>query len=44
MADKSPRQHLSKKAGKSLKDKRAEKHAKAAAKNKVEIVPPGKKH
>ena len=33
MADKSPRQHLSKKAGKSLKEKRAEKHAKAAGKN-----------
>jgi hypothetical protein len=30
MADKSPRQHLSKKAGKSLKEKRAEKQAKAA--------------
>lgn len=43
MADKSPRQHLSKKAGKSLKEKRAEKHAKAEAKNKTEIVPPGKK-
>lgn len=43
MADKSPRQHLSKKAGKSLKEKRAEKHAKADGK-KVEIVPPGKKH
>jgi hypothetical protein len=28
MADKSPRQHMSKKAGKSLKEKRAEKHAK----------------
>ena len=44
MADKSPRQHLSKKAGKSLKEKRAEKHQKAAAKNKTEIVPPGKHH
>ncbi len=43
MADKSPRQHLSKKAGKSLKEKRAEKHAKAEAKNKTAIVPPGKK-
>ena len=38
MADKSPRQHLSKKAGKSLKEKRVEKHAKADTKNKV--VPP----
>lgn len=45
MADKSPRQHLSKKAGKSLKEKRAEKHLKAQAKNsKTEIVPPGKRH
>ena len=32
MADKSPRQHLTKKAGKSLKEKRADKHAKAAGK------------
>ena len=29
MADKSPRQHMSKKAGKSLKEKRVEKHLKA---------------
>ncbi len=43
MADKSPRQHLTKKAGKSLKEKRAEKHAKTDAKSKPEIVPPGKK-
>ena len=35
MADKSPRQHSSKKPGKSLKDKRAEKQAKAAAKRPV---------
>lgn len=42
MADKSPRQHMSKKAGKSLKEKRAEKHAKADAKTKTEIVPPGR--
>jgi hypothetical protein len=41
MADKSPRQQLSKKAGKSLKEKRAEKHAKADTKNK--IVPPDNK-
>lgn len=44
MADKSPRQHLSKKAGKSLKEKRAEKHAKADAKNRPDIVPSTKKH
>jgi len=44
MADKSPRQHLSKKAGKSIKEKRADKHAKQDARTtKVEIVPPGKK-
>ena len=36
---------MSKKAGKSLKEKRAEKQAKAEAKTRhVEIVPPGKKH
>jgi hypothetical protein len=44
MADKSPRQHMSKKAGKSLKEKRAEKHLKAEAKNKTQIVPQGKQH
>ena len=43
MADKSPRQHLSKKAGKSLKEKRADKHAKSEAKQKTEIVPPAKR-
>ncbi|HEY6932119.1 MAG TPA: hypothetical protein VI452_01870 [Marmoricola sp.] len=42
MADKSPRQHMSKKAGKSLKEKRAEKRQKAAAENKTHVVPPGK--
>jgi hypothetical protein len=45
MSDKSPRQHASKKSGKSLKEKRAEKHAKADAKSDVthiEIVPRGK--
>jgi hypothetical protein len=42
MADKSPRQHLSKKAGKTLKEKRAEKQQKAAGKNR-EIIPPTKK-
>ena len=29
MSDKSPRQHMAKKAGKSIKEKRAEKRAKA---------------
>ncbi|MGI8902054.1 MAG: hypothetical protein ACR2HA_14215, partial [Nocardioides sp.] len=43
MADKSPRQNLSKKAGKSLKEKRADKHAKADAKNHPEVIPPTKK-
>ncbi len=45
MADKSPRQNLSKKVGKSLKEKRADKHAKADAKNNsAAIIPTGKKH
>ena len=35
MADKSPRQHQSKKSGKSLKEKRTEKKAKVAAKRPV---------
>jgi hypothetical protein len=43
MADKSPRQHLSKKAGRSLKEKRADKRAKANAKDKIEILPSTKK-
>jgi hypothetical protein len=38
MADKSPRQSMSqKKTGKSLKEKRAEKHAKADAKNHIDL-------
>jgi len=44
MADKSPRQHMTKKAGKSLKEKRAEKQAKADTKKRTEIIPPSKKH
>jgi hypothetical protein len=46
MADKSPRQNMSKKDGKSLKEKRADKHAKADAKNSassIEVVAKGKK-
>ncbi len=43
MADKSPRQHMSKKAGKSLKEKRAEKRSKADAHDRTEIVPPARK-
>ena len=42
MADKSPRQHMSKKAGKSLKEKRADKRSKAEAKGRTPLVPPGK--
>jgi hypothetical protein len=45
MADKSPRQSMSQKSGKSLKEKRADKHAKAEAKNKSatsSVVPPTK--
>ena len=33
MSDKSPRQGMSKKSGKSIKEKRAEKHAKASGKS-----------
>lgn len=40
MADKSPRQHMTKKAGKSIKEKRAEKHAKAATDRSSPIIPP----
>jgi hypothetical protein len=43
MADKSPRQHLSKKSGKTLKEKRAAKHAKAESKGRTEIIPPTRK-
>lgn len=43
MADKSPRQNMSKKSSKSLKEKRAEKRAKADAKSTPEILPPTKK-
>jgi len=37
MADKSPRQHMSKKPARSIKEKRADKHAKADAKNHLDI-------
>jgi hypothetical protein len=43
MADKSPRQSMTKKSGKSLKEKRAAKHAKDDAKNHTEIIPQSKK-
>ena len=35
MADRSPRQHQTKKSGKSLKEKRTEKKAKVAAKRPI---------
>jgi hypothetical protein len=41
MADKSPRQGMSKSSGKSLKEKRAEKRSKNAPAES--IMPPGKK-
>ena len=46
VADKSPRQAMSKKSGKSLKEKRAAKHAKSAAKaaSAVDAVLHDKKH
>ena len=45
MADKSPRQQMTKKVGKSIKEKRADKHAKAEAqKGHTEIIPQTKKH
>jgi len=44
MGDKSPRQTNSKKAGKSLKEKRAEKRSKANAANDIQVVVPGKKN
>ena len=44
MSDKSPRQSMTKKSGKSLKEKRAAKHAKAESKSSmVETTFDGKK-
>ena len=43
MADKSPRQHMAKKSGKSLKEKRADKHTKAEQRNRVAKTLPDKK-
>lgn len=40
MADKSPRQSSSKKSGKSLKEKRADKKGAAAGKENAPIIPP----
>jgi hypothetical protein len=38
MSDKSPRQSMTKKSGKSLKEKRTAKHAKSAAKSSAEAL------
>jgi hypothetical protein len=40
MADKSPRSHQTKTAGKSIKEKRAEKKAAAATTKGTSVVPP----
>ncbi len=42
MSDKSPRQSMSKKTGKSIKEKRADKRQKAAE-STAEQVPPGRR-
>ena len=42
MADKSPRQHQSKTAGKSIKEKRAEKRATSGDHGSTSVVPPRK--
>jgi hypothetical protein len=44
MSDKSPRKSMSKKSGKSLKEKRAEKREKSGAQSHPEIIPSTKKH
>jgi hypothetical protein len=45
MADKSPRQHMQKKAaGKSIKEKRLEKKSKAGGGASTEIIATAKKH
>ena len=43
MADKSPRQHMTKKDGKSLKEKRAEKRSKAQSNSDSSFIAPEKK-
>lgn len=43
MSDKSPRQNMSKKSGKSLKEKRADKRDKASEETFSEKIHPGKK-
>jgi hypothetical protein len=44
MADKSPRHSMSKKSGKSLKEKRADKKAKADTPSQMDQLTHGKKH
>jgi hypothetical protein len=44
MADKSPRHSMSKKSGKSIKEKRVERKAKADATSQVERVTRDRKH
>jgi hypothetical protein len=44
MADKSPRQSMTKKSGKSIKEKRVEKKAKTDAPSKTEQLTRDKKH
>ncbi len=44
MADKSPRQSMSKKSGKTLKEKRVAKQAKNAANSHIEIESRSKRH
>jgi hypothetical protein len=44
MSDKSPRNSMTKKSGKSLKEKRAEKREKSNPQSQPSIVPTGKKH
>jgi hypothetical protein len=43
MSDKSPRQHMSKKSGKSIKEKRAEKRSKASVETFSDKIHPTKK-
>ena len=43
MSDKSPRQGMSKKSGKSIKEKRADKHAKGAVESFSDKIHPKKK-
>lgn len=44
MGNKSLPQHSAKKTGKSLKEKRALKHAKSEAKERTVLIPSGKRH